>query len=329
MPLVAATFRLLSPIELIRHVSAYRTIIEQIKPDLIHALRIPYEGIIASKSVPKGMPLMISVWGNDFTLFASSNPLIGGQTRAAMRRADVLFADCARDIRLGLKWGFDARKPTRVAPGAGGLNFEQFHPAEPQPELFEKYNIPAESQVVLNPRGFRLYVRTQELFRAIPEVIGASPKTVLVCVGMKDNSVAQNWVRALGIEEYVRLLPAIPHAEMPALFQLAPVVISPSTHDGTPNSLLEAMACGCFPIAGRIESVQEWIDDGKNGLLVDPFQPTEIASAILRAQTDEPLYQRARQTNLELVQERVEYQMTMQRVTTFYQDYMSGKVSIL
>ena len=38
-----------------------------------------------------------------------------------------------------------------------------------------------------------------------------------------------------------------------------------------PEAILEAMALGCFPIAGDIESVREWITPGVNGILVDPY----------------------------------------------------------
>ena len=56
--------------------------------------------------------------------------------------------------------------------------------------------------------------------------------------------------RELGIEDTVELTPPLPHADMAALFRSAQVLVSPTTHDGTPNSLLEGMACGCFPVAG-------------------------------------------------------------------------------
>ena len=41
---------------------------------------------------------------------------------------------------------------------------------------------------------------------------------------------------------------------MAALFRQAQVMLSITTHDGTPNTLLEGLASGCFPIAGDIES---------------------------------------------------------------------------
>lgn len=69
---------------------------------------------------------------------------------------------------------------------------------------------------------------------------------------MQNEPQAMGWVKEFGIENAVELLPAFPHEKMGDVFRGAQIVVSPSIHDGTPNSLLEAMACGCFPVAGDL-----------------------------------------------------------------------------
>jgi glycosyltransferase involved in cell wall biosynthesis len=95
-------------------------------------------------------------------------------------------------------------------------------------------------------------------------------------------------------------------------------MVSPSVHDGTPNSLLEGMAAGVFPVVGAVESVQEWITDNHNGLVCEPRNPRSIADAIIRALDDAPLRTRARAINDSLIRERARLVDVMPAMEVFY-----------
>lgn len=136
---------------------------------------------------------------------------------------------------------------------------------------------------------------------------------------MADQPEARNLVRELNIERNVLLLPSLAQADLWALFRRALMTISVSQHDGTPNSLLEAMTVGCFPIAGDIESLREWITPGVNGLLVDPNSPEELANAILSAMYNEGLRTRGVELNRALIRERAEISRVQTEIEVFYQ----------
>jgi hypothetical protein len=42
----------------------------EIKPDIVHALRIPFEGMLAT-AAQLPIPLAVTIWGNDLTLHAA------------------------------------------------------------------------------------------------------------------------------------------------------------------------------------------------------------------------------------------------------------------
>ncbi len=291
-----------------------KAIIESVCPDLVHALRIPYEGMTAALADPAA-PLLISVWGNDFTLHAPSSILMRRDTRRAMQRCDALHADCQRDIRLAADWGFDPAKASLVLPGNGGIQTGIFHPPPVLPE----------SPLVINPRGFRSYVRNDTFFKSIPRVLARRPETRFVCPNMAKEVQAENWLAELKIAHAVELLPSQSQARMAELFRRAQVLVSPSTHDGTPNTLLEGMACGCFPVAGDLESIREWITPGLNGLLIDPSDPQALAEAVLTGLEDAPRREQAAQHNLALIAERAEYRHCMQAAGEFYARIISRK----
>ncbi len=82
----------------------------------------------------------------------------------------------------------------------------------------------------------------------------------------------------------------------------ADIYVSLSRTDGTSISLLEAMACGLFPILSDIPQNREWIDlDAQNGLLLPLDKPDALAQAIERAVTDKELRNRAAKFNRQLV----------------------------
>ena len=309
----------LAPLELGRHLRKARELILQLSPDLVHAMRIPFEGILATRATPRKTPLLISVWGNDLTLFASQYPLVASQTRMSLRRASALHCDCLRDLRLASQsWGFDINKTSLVSPSGGGIHTSIFTPGESDPSLRRELGIPDDALVVFNPRGFRDYLRTDVFFQSIPLVLKRHPRSLFVCAGMQSNPIAEKWVRRLAIQKSVRLLPSMSHERMAGLFRLAIIAVSPSLHDGTPNTLLEAMACGCFPVAGDIDSVREWIADGVNGLFCDPTSPESLANAIIEALSNQRLRDSAREHNIRLIAERAEYGKVMQQAEEFY-----------
>jgi glycosyltransferase involved in cell wall biosynthesis len=250
----------------------------------------------------------VSIWGNDFTLHAPSTPLMGHYTRWTMQVADALHADCQRDVRLAREWGFGEEKPDLVAPGNGGIRTDIFYPPAR----------PIETPIIINPRGFRPYVRNDVFFKAIPLVLEKQPNAKFTFALMAGESQALQWIEELRIGNAVELLPPVDHSQMGEVFRRAQIVASPGIHDGTPNTLLEGIACGCFPVAGDLESIREWITPAENGLLFDPNDPRSIANAILTAIENKNLRTKAAGLNEKMITTRAEYRHNMERVENFY-----------
>ncbi len=306
------------PLTIPRSAKKLRAVIEEVQPDIIHAMRVPYEGMLtayALNNMGQGSPtptlpkFVVSIWGNDFTLHAPSTPLMRWYTRLTMSKADALHADVERDIRLAREWGFSEENATLVVPGNGGIRSDVFY-------------LPKEvvtNPIIINPRGIRPYVRNDVFFKSIPLVLAKRSDARFLCVGMQGEAQVMEWMRELKIEHAVELLPLIPHAEMGDVFRGAQIVVSPAIHDGTPNSLIEGMACGCFPVAGDLESIREWLMHGQNGLLVNPNDPQSIADAILLGLEKEDLRRNAAGLNAKLISARADFELNMGRVVEWYE----------
>jgi glycosyltransferase involved in cell wall biosynthesis len=303
----------LGPLTLVSASKRLSVIAADIKPDLIHAMRIPFEGMLATLAEPSA-PVLVSVWGNDFTLHAPATPQLASYTRSTLQHASALHTDCERDVRLAYAWGYSESKPAVVLPGSGGVQADIFYPSGAK--------TPAERPLVINPRGFRAYVRSDTFFKAIPLILEQHPETHFMCPNMAGVAQAGRWIEELGIAGHITLLAQQTRTQMADLFRQAQVAVSPSTHDGTPNTLLEAMACGCFPVAGDLESLREWIVPGSNGLLFDPGEPESLAQAVCIALEQPQLRVRAAEHNLQLIQERAVYEKVMEKAVLFYQQFV-------
>jgi glycosyltransferase involved in cell wall biosynthesis len=303
------------PVTIRNAASRLREFIQRVEPDLIHAMRIPYEGMLAADAYT-GVPLIVSTWGNDFTLHGPSTSLMQHYTRWTMQVTDALHADCRRDVRLANEWGFGIKKPSLVAPGNGGIRTNVFYPpAEPVLE-----------PVIINPRGFRPYVRNDVFFKAIPSVLAKHPNAKFLFSLMAGERHVEKWIRELKIGHAVELLPPMTHDQMAEVFRRAQIVASPSVHDGTPNSLLEGVACGCFPAAGDLESIREWIMPGRNGLLFDPNDESSIADTIVAAIEKTSLREQSAAFNQAMIADRAEYGQNMKRAEQFYEGILSKQI---
>ena len=303
----------LGPLTIRRSSQRLREVINDVKPDLVHAMRIPYEGMLTADAYT-GIPLVVSIWGNDFTLHAPSTPLMSHYTRWTMQVADALHADVHRDVRLAHEWGLGPARPTLVAPGNGGIRTDVFFPNP----------TPVEEPIIINPRGFRAYVRSDCFFQAIPLVLAKHPNAKFICTTMAGEPLALQWIKELNIAHAVELLAPVPHFEMANIFRRAQIVVSPSTHDGTPNSLLEGIACGCFPVAGDLDSIREWITPGENGLLFDSNDPRSIAESVIAALENKNLRDKAAGLNQEIISTRAEYGRNMLKAEMFYKKVAAG-----
>ncbi|OGO21512.1 MAG: hypothetical protein A2Y54_04980 [Chloroflexi bacterium RBG_16_51_16] len=297
----------LGPLTLPLASRSLRKMIQRVKPDLIHGMRIPFEGILASKAA-RGIPLAVSVWGNDFTLHAAASNRMKQLIRQTLTAAAGLHTDCNRDQKLATSLGFEVTKPFLVAPGNGGVKISLFHP--PKKSVIKP--------TVLNPRGIRAYVRNDAFFRAIPIILAQKPGTRFVCTAMHGDKQVEGWIEDLKIGKSVELLKPVPHRDMAEIYRRCQVFVSPSVHDGTPNSMLEGMASGCFPVVGDLESIREWIIHGRNGLLMDANDPASIAEGVLTALDRKDLRADAAEINSKIIATRAEYKRTMELAREFF-----------
>jgi glycosyltransferase involved in cell wall biosynthesis len=84
------------------------------------------------------------------------------------------------------------------------------------------------------------------------------------------------------------------------------------------------MASGCFPVVGNIESMQEWIQPGVNGLLVDATSYLDVANGIIKALENPALRESSKNKNAHFIAERASYERCMAMTEAFYINIVQG-----
>ena len=210
-----------------------------------------------------------------------------------------------------------------LVPGSSGIDLESILGISEQDFDATHFGLPEDKPWIINPRGFRPgYIHNDTFFGSIPLVLKEKKDVIFIApalLGLVDHPVLHD----PDFSDNLYLLPKLSQTELWALFKRCIIMVSPSSHDGTPNSLLEALVCGCFPIAGDIKSVREWITPGENGLLIDPLDPGALAKAILKALAEPGLIKQAQDYNMQLAKTRAGLVNTRPKIKSFYENLLN------
>jgi len=155
--------------------------------------------------------------------------------------------------------------------------------------------------------GYVLFVGTLEPRKNLPGLLQAYriirdrdiSSVPLVVVGGKGWLYGEIFerLRELELTDYVKFIHGIPDSDMPAVYNAASLLITPSFYEGFGLPALEAMACGTPVIGANRASLPEVIGDA--GILIDPEDPTDIANGMERVLTNPGLQQHLREAGIE------------------------------
>jgi len=104
------------------------------------------------------------------------------------------------------------------------------------------------------------------------------PEIQFLVIGIEDKLLNKAGMQA---PQNVKLLSAMPQEELRAYYQKSAVFCQPSRSEGLPNTLCEAMACGCIPVGTDVDGIPTAIGD--TGFVVPPGDIDALAKALKKA----------------------------------------------
>lgn len=223
-----------------------------------------------------GIPAVVKVHGTDLNVLGRSGA-VARRLRRALPRAARLVAVSRplADVAASLGVPRD-----RIDVVANGVDAALFRPRER-----------AEARAALGRAdGSRwlLFVGRLEPAKGILDLLEAFTllrrrrgDVRLVIVG--DGSARQACRRAADADDRVLLAGPRPLEEIPLWMGACDALVLPSWAEGTPNVVLEALACGRRAVATAVGGVPDVVDAPELGELVPPRDPAALAAAMDRA----------------------------------------------
>ncbi len=178
------------------------------------------------------------------------------------------------------------------------VDVETFRPAAiRQPELRDAPCIVVArnlEQLYGNDTAIRaLAILRQDLPGARLSIAGAGPELESL----------RRLARELGVAECVQFTGLLDTAQMVSLYRQADVVLNPSRADNTPNSILEALACGVPVVSSDVGGVPYLVEHSRTAWLVPVDAPERLAEGIVSVIRDEGLRTRLVENGLRLARD--------------------------
>jgi len=230
-------------------------------------------------------------------LTQESRHYYNNQIKMAVKQADHILADSkATKEDLINMLDVPAEKVTVHMLGVE----EQFQPLDPS-------TLEAQRQKLQLPQHYILFVGTFEprknilgllqAYKLLVEDLADAPPIVLVGRRGWLFDETMRSVHNLNLGDRVLWRENIEDDDLPAVYNLASMLVLPSFYEGFGFPALEAMACGTLPIVSNRSSLPEVV--GEVGLQINPDEPLAIKEAIKKALTDTTWRQQQGQLGLE------------------------------
>lgn len=261
-------------------------------------------------------PWIVTNWGSDIYLFGrlkEHEPKI----REVLAACDYYSCECQRDVYLAEVYGFKGRI-FPVFPNTGGFDLKFVSQLRHPGLVSERRSIMLKGYQNWTGRalvGLRALKRCADLLKGYEVVIYSAPSEVLIA--------AELFQKSTGIQTTI-IPKETSHHEILRRFGRARISIGLSISDAISTSLLEAMVMGSFPIQSWTACADEWIEDGKTGILVPPEDPDVIEKAIRRALTDDDLVNQAAELNWKTAVERLDQSILKPKAIDTYKKILDG-----
>lgn len=197
-------------------------------------------------------------------------------------------------------------------------------PATERAEQLAALGVPEEAVVAGVVAKLRPEKDLESLLRAVAELGSLEPALHIVVVGDGPCMTSlRELATSLAVTDRVHFAGYRPNR--PNLHLLFDISVLCSLHEGSPNSIIEAMAAARPVVATAVGGIPDAVEDGVTGMLVPPRSPSRLAAAIARLHGDVALRARMGQSGLAVARGRYHRRQVLPMLESLYLDGVGAR----
>ena len=243
-----------------------RSWVDAHKLKLVHGHYLPSGGFYARWSGAKHR--IVSAHGSDVY---RRNEQFGHDwlARSAINGSDYTFVGSNDMLNECTKMSNGGKNITRIPVGI-------------DTNLFKPQNRRRNGPVFLSMRQTSAIYNPAMILLAFSSIQAETGSTLLMAEPKKGEEFIYDLARSTGVRDSIEFYPPRPYNEMPDLYNRADCGISIPDTDGSSTAMLECMSCGIPMIASDIPVNKEWIQNGKEGVLVETNNQFDLISKMFQ-----------------------------------------------
>lgn len=304
----------ISKIVYIKYVNKLKSVIDNFKPDILHAHYATSYGLIGALS---GFhPYVISAWGTDVMRFPQKNAINRSVLKFNLRKADLI---CATSYTIKEYLAPVTTKNVEVIPF--GVDITVFDTKKTK-SIFGKEDFVIGCIKCLE-EIYNIDVLINAFYLLKKKYPANKLKLMIVGVGSKDADL-KKLVNELALSGDVVFTGRIPFAEVSEYFNMIDVFVNVSNYESFGVSVIEAMACRIPVVASNTGGLKEIIESDEYGTLVEVGNIQQTASAIEKYYLNENLRKETGERAREKVIKKYSWELNVTQMIQAYSNLLKS-----
>jgi len=270
---------------LVKKMMAINSYLKKNKPDFVHFQYLTKD-ILLAWFIHRRYRIIATPWGSDLNLF-SKKLLNRLSIQIGLQHCEKIQV-ISEGIKTKLTERYRFINPARLYTISWGIEYERFHEINENKLTYwrEKLTIKEGDIIILSYRNHKPLYNHHTLIKCLSPLTKQFPS--LKCFFTRGNydpeylDGSKKLVQQLGLQKNVEFIEEwIPDDLLPALINLAHIVVSIPFSDGLPASVLEIMATRAIPVIGKLPEYVSFFKSGENGLTLERLEDPEQLAGLL------------------------------------------------